>query len=569
MTPPTNAYATPWGGTSGPSNPFEAAADILDPPSDSDFELALRVQRDLMTFVREAWPILEPKTPFVDAYHLNVIAEHLEAVSLGELQQLIINIPPRLLKSLMTAVFWPAWDWLDNPHLRWLFATYAKDLTLRDSVKMRRLIESPGGATEGTIFQRLGYMKVLQMLPVDPWELTGDQNVKGRYENTKTGLRLASSVGGLATGEGGDRIVVDDPTSADEAASDTKREAANEWYDGTMSTRGNDPRTAAFVIVMQRLHEEDLTGHVLEQAPGDWHHLCLPAQYDPKHTFVYPKSVKIGTLTLAGDQRTKPGELLEPVRLSEAELKKKKKKLGSYGYAGQMQQLPAPAEGGMFKAAWWKRYTALPPQWQRVLQSWDMRFGDSQKASSSYVVGQVWGVNGPQRYLLAQIRARLSFTETLTAVRELTAFIPGASGKLIEAKANGAAVMDTLKSEIGGIIAIEPEGGKDVRAAAMSPFVEAGDLWLPGAEFIPCPEGYEPTPVQDFIGEHSAFPMGAHDDQVDAASQTINWLQGGADELVIEEMTQESGEYTRQAGDITLVGEQYRDLDEDGGDSWL
>lgn len=543
------------------------AADLLDPQDGSDFELAIECSKNLMTFVREAWPILEPKTPFVSAYLLDVIADHLQAVSSGDLQHLLINIPPRMAKSLMGNVFWPSWEWLTQPSQRYLCATYARDLTMRDSVRMRRLLEHPGGADEGTIFQRLGYQGVLRLIPgATQWELTGDQNVKGRYDNTATGYRLATSVGAQATGEGGDRIVIDDPTSADEATSDTKRKSANDWYDGTMSTRGNDPRTAAYVVIMQRLHEQDLTGHLLEQ--GDWHHLCLPAEYDPQHTFVYPAKVKLDSgLTLLGDKRKKPGELLEPVRLSATYLAKQKKVLGSYGYAGQMTQLPSPAEGGMFKAEWWKRYTDVPPQWQQVVQSWDMRFGDSKKASSSFVVGQVWGINGPQRYLLAQIRARLSFTETVQAVRDMTATYSASSVKLIEEKANGAAVMDTLKREIGGIVALNPSGGKDVRAAAASPYVEAGDIFLPAADFIPAPMGYEPTATQDFIGEHSSFPNGAHDDQVDAFDQMVNWLAEGASGSVVVQDVQRGGdEYIRQSGDLRLVGEQYRDLDE--GDTW-
>jgi predicted phage terminase large subunit-like protein len=511
--------------------------------------IAEQARRRLSRFIREAWPILEPATPFVHGWHIDVVCEHLEAVTAGELRRLIINVPPRTMKSITTCVAWPAWEWLTAPHIRWMFASYASNLSLRDSTKCRRLIQSQGGKQDGTIFERLGYAGTLALLNDEPWRLTGDQNAKEKYENTATGMRLATSVGAVATGEGGDRIVVDDPLNPQQARSDAERAGANLWWDETMTSRFNNAQAAA-VIVMQRLHEEDLTGHLVEQ--GGWHHLCLPAEYEPSHPFVYPDRVTLPPLTynvqatdgtvetvttdggreLAGDPRTTEGELLEPVRLSPEVLAERRRGLGSYGFAGQYQQRPAPAEGGMFERAWWKRWTPdkLPPRWSRLIASWDMRFGDSQSAASSFVVGQVWGVSGADRYLLGQIRKKLSFTESVKAVRALDAWRPESYGptvvsaRLVEKKANGAAVIDTLTREIPGLIAIEPEGGKDVRAAAAQPTVEAGNVFLPASDFIPAPLGYEMTSVGDFIEEHAVFPNGSHDDQVDGMTQALNWL---------------------------------------------
>lgn len=486
--------------------------------------LAERCRRSLSTFIREAWPILEPATPFVDGWHVDVMAEHLEAVSRGELLRLIINIPPRAMKSLTTAVFWPSWEWVENPHLKWLYASYAAALSTRDSLKMRRLIESEGGKEDGTLFERVGYQGVLAMLSDDPWQLTTDQNEKTKFENTATGYRLATSVEAKATGEGGDRVVVDDALSADQARSDAKRVNANEWWSGTMTSRFNNDAGAA-VIVMQRLHEEDLTGYLLGRG-GSWHHLCLPAEYEPKHPFVYPDVVTLPSgRELPGDRRTEEGELLEPIRLGPRKLDELLKEQGSYGYAGQFQQRPAPAEGGMFKKHWWKRWRDedLPPRWDRVVHSWDMRFGKSQDAASSYVVGQVWGIFRADHYLLGQIRVRIGFNDSLKAVKALAAW-KVASAKLVERKANGEAVMDALGREVPGLIPIEPEGGKDVRAAAAQPTVESGNVWLPAADFIPAPPGYDPTRVDEFIHECAVFPNGSHDDQVDAMSQVLNWL---------------------------------------------
>jgi predicted phage terminase large subunit-like protein len=486
-------------------------------------------RRRLSRFVREAWPIVEPATPFVHGWHLDVVAEHLEAVTAGEIKRLIINVPPRTMKSLTSGVFWPAWEWLGAPHIRWLFASYAKDLAVRDSVKCRRLIQSRGGRTDGTLFERIGYQGALALLHDEPWSLTGDQNAKEKYETTLTGMRLATGVDGVATGEGGDRVVVDDPLNAKQARSDADRGNANRWWDETMTTRFNNAQAAA-VIVMQRLHEQDLTGHLVEQ--GGWHHLCLPAEYEPKHPFVYPDRVKLPSgRELPGDRRTVEGELLEPIRLSTERLTELRRGLGSYGYAGQMQQRPAPSEGGMFKKAWWQYWNSstLPGSWRLIVESWDMSFG-STSDDASYVVGQRWGVTGADFYLLGQIRARLPFPETLAAVRTMAAWQPESShgtrvsARLVEKKANGQAVMDTLKREVVALVPIEPEGGKAVRAAAVSPTVEAGNVWLPSMDFIPCPAGHERTSVEDFIAEHSVFPNGSNDDQVDSTSQLINWV---------------------------------------------
>lgn len=520
---------------------------------------AERCRRSLSRFIKEFWPILEPATPLVWGWHNDVVCEHLEAVTRGELRRLIINVPPRTMKSITACVAWPAWEWLDQPHTRWMFATYAANLSLRDSTKCRRILQSQGGATEGTIAQRLGYAGVLSLLSQDPWRLMGDQNAKEKYENTATGMRLATSVGAMATGEGGDRIVVDDPLNPEQARSETERTAANRWWNETMTSRFNNAK-AAGVIVMQRLHEQDLTGHLLEK--GGWHHLCLPAEYEPSHTFTYPDRVTLPALShneqmadgtirsvtteggreLAGDPRTEEGELLEPVRLSEAYLDEQKK-AGSYRYAGQYQQRPAPAEGGMFKKYWWKRYTSIPEtRYGRVADSWDMRFGDSQKATSSFVVGQKWGVIGADRHLLAQIRARLSFTDSVKALQALADYVPpgcehqpATSAKLVEEKANGAAVISTLKTSVTGLIPIQPEGGKDVRAAAAEPLAEAGNIWLPAGVYIPCPTApngpdgkpmWEPTTVEEWMDEHAVFPNGSHDDQVDAMTQLMNWVGG-------------------------------------------
>jgi hypothetical protein len=246
---------------------------------------AERVRRSLGAFVRAAWPILEPGTPFIGNWHIDAICAHLEAITRGELRRLIVNIPPRHMKSLAVTVFWPCWEWLRRPETRWLCASYAQALSTRDSLKCRRLISHPGtrdsrvSASERTLVQRVGYLGLVELLAEmrgeEPWQLTGDQSTKQRFENSRTGYRIATSVDGVATGEGGDRVVCDDPHKADEAQSEVTRESVLLWWDQTMSTRLNQPSSGAKVIVMQRLHEADLTGHLIER--GGYEHLCLPA----------------------------------------------------------------------------------------------------------------------------------------------------------------------------------------------------------------------------------------------------------------------------------------------------
>jgi predicted phage terminase large subunit-like protein len=464
--------------------------------------------RSLREFVRQAWHVVEPFTPFVPGWHIDAICDHLEAVTRGDIRNLLINVPPRHMKSLLVSVFWPAWEWIRSPQRRWLYSSYGGHLSIRDSVKCRRLIESPWYRA------RWGYV----------FSLTGDQNAKMRFDNDRSGYRLSTSVGGAVTGEGGDRIVCDDPHKVDEVHSDAVRKAAIDWWDMAMSTRVNDPKTSAMVIVMQRCHQRDLSGHLLEK--GNFEHLCLPAEYEgPSHV------TSIGF----SDPRTELGELLWFERFGPQEIADLKVSLGSYATAGQPQQRPSPAGGGIFKRHWFRYYQPrgmnLPPvivrlpdgstqsipaievprQMNEQLQSWDCAFKDHE--DSDYVVGQMWGRLGAQFFLGDQVRGRMDCPGTVRAVRELTRKWPGTMAILIEDKANGSAVIQMLQHELRGILPVNPGGGKVARAQAISPLVEAGNVYLPHPEYAPW--------VNDFIEECVQFPNGAHDDQVDAMTQAI------------------------------------------------
>lgn len=442
-------------------------------------------ERRLKHYVEQAWHVVEPSTPYVTGWHIDAICEYLEAASRQEIKNLLINIPPRHMKSLTVSVFWPTWLWIDKPHTRFLYSAYAEVLSVRDAVKSRRIIQSQW-------YQENWNAR---------YTLSGDQNVKSRYENDKTGYRISTSVGGAATGDGGDIIVVDDPHNVNDATSQRKREAVLVWWDEVMSTRLNDPQTGVKVIVMQRVHERDLSGHVLAQ--GGYEHLCLPTEYEPK--------VQIESCICWKDPRTEPGELLWPERFGPEEVTDAKIRLGSYGYAAQHQQSPSPREGGMLKRGWWQYYKAMPSTFDEIIQSWDMSFKDS--VGSSYVSGQVWGRIGADKYLLDQARDRMDFPATLVAVKGLSAKWPDARLKLVEDKANGPAVIDVLKREVSGLVPVTPQGSKEARVSAISPDIEAGNVYLPDPSIAPW--------IHDFIEECAVFPNGAHDDQVDAMSQAL------------------------------------------------
>ncbi len=448
-------------------------------------------------FVREAWKYIDP-ADYVDNWHIDAICEYLEAVTFGRCRRLIINIPPRHMKSLLVSVAWPAWAWslersspLSGPGVAFLSMSYAHSLSVRDNVKCRRLIESPW----------------YQALWGDRIRLTSDQNTKIRYENDRGGYRIASSVDGTATGEGGSVVTVDDPLSAKLANSDVARDGVNDWWDNTMSTRLNDPKTGAYVIVMQRLHDKDLVGHILRESGEDWTHLCLPARYDPKHPHVWPR-----------DPRTIEGELLWPERVGEAELKALEKSLGTYGTAGQLQQLPSPAGGGIFKLEWWCYYTpAALPRLKRIVQSWDTAF--KTRTSNDFSVCTTWGEGADGNlYLLDLWQQKVEFPELKRMVGSKAAQLWAGmkpSAILIEDKASGQSLIQELRRDTHlTIVAVKVDTDKVSRAYAATPLIEGKRVHLPeGAPW-----------VADYVASLAAFPNGAHDDDVDSTTQALSWF---------------------------------------------
>ena len=446
--------------------------------------------RSLWDFVKRAWPAIEPN-PLVPGWHIEAICDHLEAVSRKQIRNLIINVPPRHTKSLLVSVLWPAWEWgpFNHPQTRWLCMSYSSDLSIRDSVKCRTLIQSKWYRDRwGTLFQ-----------------LQGDQNAKERYNNSRGGQRIASSVGGVGTGEGGDRLVVDDANNIKDVVSAVSRRSTNDWWDSVMPTRLNDPKSGAKVLIAQRSHSDDLIGHIKATSSEDYTWLVLPAEFEP--------STQCSTRLGFTDPRTEENELLWPDRYGRKEIDQLKHDLGAYAYAAQFQQRPSPIGGGILKRHWWRYYTERPKpsDFDFIFQSWDMAFKDLR--SSDYVCGQVWGVKDANRTLLDEVHDRLDFVKTLEAVRRLTMRWPKAVLKLVEDKANGTAVINMLKDEISGLVAWNPEGSKESRAFAVSPEVESGNVCLPCSSICPW--------IDEWVEELAAFPNGSHDDRVDAFTQAM------------------------------------------------
>ena len=312
----------------------------------------------------------------------------------------------------------------ENPELRWIFGSYSQDFAARDSVRTRRLIESHWYR------ERFG----------DRYELLPDQNTKLRFENTKTGVRLATSIGGRATREASDIIILDDPHKASDAYSPTQLENVQQWYSGTVATRLNDQRTGAIMLVCQRLHQSDLPGVLLET--GEWTHVCLPAEYEPNHPYRY-----------ASDPRTVPGEPLWPDQdRRRRSFTAMKRSMSAFDVAGQLQQRPSPGGGGVFEIGWWKWFDPeQPPRFDEIVTAWDLAFSDGLRAD--YSVGQVWGIRGEDRYLLHSVRDRFSFPEMLKAVEDLTTWVRTHFPRhkhpatFIERAANADALAQTLRDK--------------------------------------------------------------------------------------------------------------------------
>lgn len=485
---------------------------------DRNIEERLHYEENLYNFLRGAWPYICAQE-FVPGWHLEAIAEHLEAVTRGQLRHLLINIPPRLTKSLLVSVAWQAWVWaqlpnvapLAGPNIQFLTTSYALPLALRDSVRTRRLIDSPW-------YQRLWGSR---------FAMLGDTNTKGRYENTKGGYRLATSVGGGLTGEGGNIITFDDPHNVIEIESEAKIEEIVMWWDEAMPSRLNRPDTDVYVGVMQRISERDLSGHILAQHDPEWTHLCLPMEYERDYHCI--------TALPWEDPRTEEGEILVPERYSPKSLAALKRKLGPYGAAGQLQQHPVPRGGGIIKSTWWKvwpphgeQFTAdgrplKPlhyPEVDFVIASVDTAMETKQE--NDYSAMTVWGVWRTQQDMPAIIlmdawNERLEFHALVEKVI-LMCRTRKVDRVLVEGKNTGIAVVQEMQRLCAGesfAVFKEPvQGDKVARAHSIVNMFAAGMVWAPDRRW-----------AQAVIDQCASFPKGEHDDMVDTVTQVLRHLR--------------------------------------------
>lgn len=476
----------------------------------------------LADFMRHFWPVLEPNTPLAWGMPLDAMCLHLEAAQARLIRRLIINVPPGTSKSTLCNIFFPAWVWAEkNPSERFLTVAFTEELSMRDSTSMRRLIESD------EFRSRYG----------EKVRLMRDQNAKGYYDTTKRGRRLVKPMQN-ATGARAGILIVDDPNNATEIDSRTKRKAVTRAYDESLSSRASDPKTYVEIVVQQRLHEEDLTGHLIKSG-GGWCVLRLPEEYDPDQKTV--THLDDGSVFWE-DPRTERGELLHPTFRDRPVVDKLKKTMGTFAAAGQLQQQPVPAGGGIVKSWWWRYHApadliaSLPPivakvvredgsvyelpvpvvptpeSFDLMLTSGDMSFKDTSK--SDFVVIQAHGLKGANRFLLDQVRGRLSFVRTLEAYVDFTKKHPDIDLHLIEEAANGSAVMSVLHDSIPGLVGVNPDRSKEARVNAASPAIEAGNWYLPHPSLPGCA-----WVASEYLPEWAFFPNGANDDQIDATTQ--------------------------------------------------
>lgn len=502
-------------------------------PSVEEVAKALTEQY-LRQFIKHSWHIIEPGANYVSGWHIDAICEHLQAVALsflndaiergliqgttkpGTIRRLIINIPPRHMKSIAVAVMFPAWLWTRMPWLRFLFASYADTLSIRDSVKCRRLIQSDWYQTKwGALIEA-----PQDGTPDRRVILTGDQNQKTKFENTAFGVRQATSVDGIATGEGGDAIIVDDPHNVKDAQAMSGKALENVvlWWDETMPTRLNDPKTGVKIIIMQRCHEKDLTGHILGKE-HDYVHLCLPARFDREHKYFY-----------RNDPRTEQDEPLWKNKYDDAELKSLEKDMSSYAKAGQLQQLPAPREGGMLQRSWFEIVprSKVPPLRNKT-RWWDMA-ATKKKATNDpdYTAGAKIGAatiknEGEDEVVNVYIENITSLRESSHTVETTVKQTAQLDGKNVaiwmeqEPGSAGKAICEAyLRKLIGYAFRYEPStGAKEAYVDIMAAGAERGIVKLVGAE-----DGEaQPAWIEKFLDQAAGFPNALHDDLVDAAAK--------------------------------------------------
>lgn len=470
--------------------------------------------RDLGAFTRAAWPTLHPGSKLVWNWHLDLICEYLTLVGRREIRRLIINVPPRTAKSTVASICFPVWSWLDDPTSSYLCASYELDLASTHNLDRRRLITSAW----------------FQSLFAERFKLATDRNLVEEFTNDRGGAMLAASVNSRAMGRGGHTAIVDDPISATDVFSDVLRKQASDWFQNMLPQRLNDPATSPIIVIMQRVHEADPTGFLLETEPGEWKHIKLPLVAEENETWTFPLSGRVVA--------RRKGEVLDPKRFPRKVVEARKR--NRLAWAGQYQQEPAPIEGNLIRRSDVRFYggrdpqtgqrdAACPESFDQKIISVDAAFKDS--ATSDYVAVATIGVNGAKRYVLNVLNAHLDLDATEQAILRDHALYGPISATLIEDKANGPAIITHLREHVSGVIALNPEGGKLARMVATAPEFQANDWILDRTAAW----------TEPLLQQLTMFPNARHDDMCDAISQAAIWLQAGAGVLGLIEFYKTGG----------------------------
>jgi predicted phage terminase large subunit-like protein len=490
-------------------------------------ESVLKAEISLYEFYKQAWHILEGATPFEDNWHIQVIAEHLEACFYRQIKRLLINVPPRSGKTSLISIAFPAWAWLHNFEEKFIYASYSAIISTEHSVKCRRLIKS------NWYQERWGHI----------YQLAKDQEQKTFFENNKNGHRLATSVGGSTTARGANILVQDDPNNVKDGDSERKKETILSWHREVVPTRLNNRKKDVMIVVQQRSATNDVSGYITaNDNNNEWVKLILPLEYEEARkakTIVLPST----NGKIWEDPRTKEGEILCSKRWPPEEVERLKREIGTYAFAGQYQQRPAPRGGGILKTAWFKPYKYKTPEPEFVIQSWDTAL--TTKETSAYSACTTWGIFRDEHYveniiLLSMWKGKLEYPELRQMIKRLhfdyrdTGKIhnPAFRGReinmcLIEAKASGDPLIQDLYT--AGIRAIpfnpntytddsRQNGGKERRASLAAALIEAGLVWLPTQG----PDYNKLTPfAEEFLINVASFPSPEANDVIDTMTQAL------------------------------------------------
>lgn len=450
--------------------------------SDEDSLLKEKCEASFYEFVKNAWIHVEGRE-YIDGWHVQVMCEHLQAIYTMEIKKLLCNLPPRVGKSMIFSVLFPAWCWTIEPGLRFLYTSYSESLTVRDSIFCRRLLAS----------------EWYQKLWGDKFAITRDVDNKMRFDNTKHGYRLASSVGGTVTGQGADINCCDDPNNAQTVHSEVIREGVNRFFDFTLSTRFSLASTARKMVVQQRTHINDLTGHILSKNDPKWIFLCLPMEFEvSRKSMTIPLPMSKGRIWT--DPRQKEGDLLWPNGMDREAVEDIKNEFNrdSYTIASQLQQRPSPAEGGLLKAEWFNPWVeSFYPEFEYILQSWDTALTTGKM--SCYSACTTWGVFKDREtgvkniMLLSLFKEKVEYPELRKAAIRLAnnyedVYLDDPIGGhkpphliLVEQKMNGYCVLQDLMRANLPVMRFDPNkyGDKIARCRIVSHLIENGLVWLP------------------------------------------------------------------------------------------